>query len=187
MVRRLLIGLVLGLLVGGAIAAGLIAGLGVQTFAGTEGMLLGYLAAALAGAGTGLVAGKPIWSKGGKVEAGLKSFFGALLGAGLMFALHRWVNWSIAIPALGAASPTPIGDLPEASLPLLAAVLGGFFELDNTGEVEPAKGKNADRARVAAEEPGRKARVAAPASPPKGAPAEVEDDEAEGGSRRAKR
>jgi hypothetical protein len=189
MLRRLLLGLVLGLLVGGAIAAGLIEGLGVETFAGTEGMLLGYLGAALVGAGTGLVAGKPIWSKGGKIEAGLKSFFGALLGAGLMFALHRWVNWSLAIPALGATTPTPLGDLPEASLPLLGALLGGFFELDNTGEAEAAKGKGEERTRVAgAAEPTRKARVAAVPSPRKGAPpVEGEEEEVQGGSGRAKR
>jgi hypothetical protein len=188
MVRRLLIGIVLGLVIGGALAAGVVAGLGMPTFAGTEGMLLGYLAAAVAGAVTGLVAGKPIWSKGGKIEAGLKSFFGALLGAGLMFALHRWVSWQLALPALGVTTPTAIGDLPEASLPLLAAVLGGFFELDNTEKDDAnAQGKGGAGGRKAAEEPARKARVAAPAAARRGAPAEADDDEADVGSRSAKR
>src|SRR5271169_3627188 len=91
MLRRLLIGLVLGLVVGGLAAAGLVAGLHMTMFdAGTGGIVLAYIAAALTGVLTGLVAGKPIWASGAKIEAGLKAFFGALLGAGLMFALRHW-------------------------------------------------------------------------------------------------
>ena len=133
MLRRLVVGLVLGLVVGGVVAAGLVAGLRVLTFAGTGGAFLAYLAAAVTGTLTGLVAGKPIWSSGAKVEAGLKALFGALIGAGVMFAMRRWAGaWMLELPQIGVDHPTPIGDLPVASLPLLAAVLGGFFGLDNT-------------------------------------------------------
>jgi hypothetical protein len=161
MVRRLFLGLVIGLVIGGAVAAGVVAGLGVQTFASSGGAVIGYLAAALTGTLTGLVAGKPIWSSGGKIEAGLKAFFGAVLGAGLMFALQRWAGaWQIPLPAIGALGSGPVADLPAESLPLLAAVLGGLFELDNTaGGAEPAK-----RAR---EMPDERRRVADGAGRPK--------------------
>src|SRR5271169_810661 len=91
MLRRLLVGLILGLIVGGLVAAGLVAGLHQTLFgADTGGSAFAYLAAAVTGVLTGLVAGKPIWASGAKIEAGLKAFFGALLGAGLMFALRHW-------------------------------------------------------------------------------------------------
>ena len=90
MLRRLLVGLILGAIVGGLVAAGLVAGLHVLLFAGTTGVVLAYLTAAATGVLTGLVAGKPIWASGAKIEAGLKAFFGALIAAGLMFAARRW-------------------------------------------------------------------------------------------------
>jgi hypothetical protein len=140
MLRRLLIGLVLGLVVGGLVAASLIAGLRIPTFSGAGGAVLAYVSAALTGVLTGLLAGKPIWSSGAKVEAGLKALFGALLGAGAMFALRQWAgSWVVpSLPAIGANGTLAVGDLPAVSLPLLAAVLGGFFEVDNTGDRESA-------------------------------------------------
>jgi hypothetical protein len=152
MLRRLLLGLVFGLIVGGLVAAGLVAGLGIATFSSTGGALLAYAAAAVSGVLTGMVAGKPIWSSGAKVEAGLKAFFGALLGAGLMFALRQWAgSWMLSLPAIGANGSTAIGDLPAVSLPLLAAALGGFFGLDNTGggESDGKGGSGKARRRVA--------------------------------------
>jgi hypothetical protein len=132
MVRRLLIGLVVGLIVGGLVAAALIAGLHMAVFdAEAGGVALAYLAAATTGVLTGLVAGKPIWASGAKVEAGLKAFFGALVAAGLMFAARRWLTSWVDLDFVGAGQGA-IGDLPAASLPLVAAALGGFFELDNT-------------------------------------------------------
>src|SRR3979409_2609457 len=99
MLRRLFLGLVLGLVVGGLLAAGIFAGLKIETFAGSTGGALAYLAAAFAGVLTGLVAGKPIWASGAKVEAGLKAFFGALIAAGLMFALRQWAGfWVLDLP-----------------------------------------------------------------------------------------
>ncbi|MBV9948931.1 MAG: hypothetical protein JOZ69_18930 [Myxococcales bacterium] len=135
MFGRLLLGLLLGLVVGGALAAGLVAGLGVSTFSVAGGAVLAYAAAAVTGALTGLVAGKPIWASGAKIEAGLKAFFGAAIAAGVMFALRQWApsSWTLDLPAIGAHG-SPLWDLPAVSLPLVAAVLGGFFELDNTGD-----------------------------------------------------
>ena len=66
MLKRLFVGLFLGALVGAILAAVLVQGLGVMTFDGSPlGAAGAYLAAALTGVMTGLVAGKPIWSADG--------------------------------------------------------------------------------------------------------------------------
>ena len=89
MVKRLVVGLVIGLLLGALAAAVAIKGLAILTFDGAAGTAWAYILAAFTGALTGLVAGKPFWSADGKIEAGLKAFFGALLAAGGMFALQK--------------------------------------------------------------------------------------------------
>src|ERR1700726_1722327 len=118
MLKRLLLGLVLGLVVGAMVAAAVVAGLGWVKF---PAVLLGYALAAATGVLTGLVAGKPIWAKGGQIEAGLKAFFGGLLAAGGMFALSTWVHFDVDLSIVhgGAGS---IAELPAASLPIIAAV-----------------------------------------------------------------
>jgi hypothetical protein len=196
MLRRLLIGLVLGLVVGGAVAAGLVAGLGVHTFASAGGAVLAYLAAALTGVLTGLFAGKPIWSSGAKIEAGLKAFSGALIAAGVMFALRQWTgSWTPPdfLPAIGLNGQTPLADLPAVSLPLLAALLGGLFELDNTGGDED-RGNKGEGAKKGDVTKGRQRVATRGAEPGKARPAKTgsgteadSDDEAELISTRAKR
>jgi hypothetical protein len=139
MLKRLLLGLVIGLVVGGLAAGVAIEGLGLVMFAGGGGAALAYVFAAFTGVLVGLVAGKPIWAKGGQIEAGLKAFFGALLGAGLMFAIRSWLNVSLDLSQFHAGVGT-IGYLPAAALPLIAMILGGFYELDNTGDDTSDKG-----------------------------------------------
>jgi hypothetical protein len=134
MVRRLFVGLIVGLLVGCVVAAGVVGGLRIHELSGTGGAVLGYLGAALTGVLTGLVAGKPIWAADAKIEAGLKAFFGAAISAGLMFALRQWGGAFQPDLSFIGAGHGAVGDLPAASFPLLAAVLGAFFELDNTGD-----------------------------------------------------
>lgn len=158
MLKRLLLGLVIGLVVGGLIAGVAVEGLGMLTFAGTGGAALAYIFAAATGVLVGLVAGKPIWARGGQIEAGLKAFFGALLGAGLMFAIRSWLGVSLDLDFVHAGHGL-IGNLPAASLPLIAMLLGGFYELDNTPapdedkKSEKGKGDGKKRnVRVAAEE-----------------------------------
>jgi len=151
MVRRLVVGLVLGLVIGGLLAAGLVS-LKWTTFSGTAGALLAYASAVCTGVVTGLVAGKPIWASQARIEATLKAVFGALISAGLMYALRRWAGtWTMDLSALGAGGPAAAGQLPAVSLPLIGAGLGALFELDNTGDREPKKeaGKPAGRRRVA--------------------------------------
>lgn len=161
MLKRLFVGLLLGLFLGSAMAAVATQVLHVS-FAG-GGAVLAYLFAAGTGALLGLVAGKPIWSQTGKIEAGLKSFFGALISLGLMFALRRWVHFDIDLASIKAGAGA-VGDLPATTLPPIAALLGAFFELDNTPETEDkdaekSGGKGADK-KVRIADSGKKAAVA---------------------------
>lgn len=132
MLKRLLVGLVLGIVIGGVVAAALVQGLGMAHFSNA---VFAYLAAAVTGALAGLVAGKPIWSSDGRIESGLKAFFGVLLSLGAMFAIRQWLTVHLDLSALKAGSDT-LGNLPAASLPLIAAVLSAFYELDNTPNAE---------------------------------------------------
>lgn len=154
MLKRLIVGLVLGGVIGAVVAAVLVQGLGWLTFPNG---IVAYLAAAATGVVAGLVAGKPIWSADGKIEAGLKAFFGALLGLGGMFALRSWVNFDLDLEMLKAGHGT-VGQLPAASLPLIAMLLAGFYELDNSGSSDKKDEESKDGA--SKNESGKKVRVA---------------------------
>lgn len=182
MLRRLIVGLVLGLVLGALLAAGLVFGLKWTTFMGAGGGVLAYFSAVVTGVLTGLVAGKPIWASDARIEAGLKAAFGALIAAGVMFVLRRWGGpWTLDLSALGAGGPGAVGQLPAASLPLIGAVLGALFELDNTGDAErKAEGDVLPGRRVATE--GARA-----AGKSRGADVEDPASEPELASRRAKR
>jgi hypothetical protein len=144
MLWRLLVGFVIGLVMGGLLAAAFVAGLKITLFQGAAGVAFAYTAAALAGVLTGLFAGKPIWAVDARLEAGLKAFFGALLALGGMFALRQWGGGlQLDLNGLGGLGRGAVGDLPVASLPLIAAVLGSVFELDNTGDSGEAPKKEA--------------------------------------------
>jgi hypothetical protein len=165
MIKRLLVGLVTGFAVGAIVAVALVQGLGMTAM----GAVTAYLLAAGTGALTGLIAGKPIWSKGGQIEAGLKTFFGALLAVGMMFVLRMWVHFDVDLRFIHAGGPDEIGNLPAAAFPAIAALLGAFFEADNTGDDESKEGKEGEKKRVATDS---KARVAEPEE------AEEEEDDA---------
>lgn len=145
MLGRLLIGIVKGLIVGGLVGFGL-AKLGLAA----PGAVVAYLAAAVVGVLVGLIAGKPIWAKDAKIEAGAKAFVGALLGAGLMWAARRWLTLPLPLSLGPLAAPNPslnelpgtagtFGGLAITSLAAVAALLGGFYEADNTPEPEESK------------------------------------------------
>lgn len=177
MLRRLFVGLVLGAVIGGAAAAVLVGWLKVTLFVGAGGAFEAYGAALGVGVLAGLITGKPIWASDAKVEAGLKAVFGALLAAAGMFALRRWAP-NVPLPApFGTGAPAQLGDLP-ASLALVGASLGAFFELDNTGDAKPKV--ESTRARVSAQGAGRSAATR------KSSPAEA-DDEASQTESRARR
>ena len=154
MVKRLAVGLFLGLLVGLAVAAALTHGLGIA-FVGSFGAIAAYVAAAATGMLVGLVTGKPIWSATGKIEAGLKAFFGALIAAGLMFVIRKWVTVDVDLAFLSPGASGSLGAVPYAALPPISALLGAFFELDNTPEPKEKDGASLPpkaRVRVAAGE-----------------------------------
>lgn len=167
MVKRLVVGLVLGAVIGAVIAAVLVQGLGMVTFA----PVAAYLAAAATGVITGLVAGKPIWAADGKIEAGLKAFFGALLSLGAMFVLRQWVGVKVDLNALKAGADA-LGNLPAASLPIIAALLSAFYEIDNTGESDEGDKGSASASAKAGAAKKANVRVA-------GAEDEVEEEELE--------
>jgi hypothetical protein len=127
MAWRVLVGMLKGLALGAALAAALVAGLGLVQF----GPWLWAPAACGTGLLTGLLVGKPVWAPEAKVEAGLKALAGALLAAGGLLAVRAWLALPVDLSALGAGQGL-VGDLPAASLPLLAAALGAWFEADNT-------------------------------------------------------
>ena len=169
MVIRLVIGLLKGLVIGGLVGFAL-AKIGFAA----PGAIVAYLAAALTGALVGLVAGKPIWAAEARIEAGLKAGFGAILAMGLMWLVRSFVTVGIPFD-LGAlaeanrslqetAANGTIGGLAMTSLALVAGVLGGFYDADNT----PTGDGEADAKKRVAAGPD-KARLP-------GKPATVEDD-----------
>lgn len=163
MVKRLLVGLITGFAIGAIVAVALVQGLGMSVM----GAVPAYLLAAATGALTGLVAGKPIWSKGGQIEAGLKTFFGALLAVGAMFVLRMWVHINLDLNFIHAGGPDEIGNLPAVAFPAIAALLGAFFEADNTGDKDDAKSD------------GTKSRIATDAGKSRVADADEADEEDE--------
>ena len=183
MLKRLFVGLFLGGVVGAILAAVLVQGLGMMTFDGsTLGPASAYLAAAVVGVLTGLIAGKPIWSADGKIEAGLKAFFGALIALGGMFVLRQWIHVNVDLAALKAGpGPMEIGHLPAISLPIIAALLGGFFELDNTGNGD--KEKDETKRAASSTAAAKKVRVAGDAD----ADADSDEDSEEEDSAAAKK
>jgi hypothetical protein len=142
MILRLLFGLVKGLVVGGLLGLGL-----VQLGMATPTALFAYLAAAIAGVIVGLIAGKPIWAEGGKIEAGLKAGFGALLAMGLMW-LSRSFLTSVGLGFAGLGNAV-LGSYAISSLALVAGVLGGFYDADNTPTAESAEASGPNKVRIA--------------------------------------
>ena len=136
MLRRLFVGLAEGFVIGMALALVAVRGLGLNP---AMSALVMALLAAGAGFVVGLIAGRPIWARNAKTEALLKAAVGALVGAGLSFALGRWFTMPLELGAysLGAG---PAGKLAAVSLPLIATALALFFELDNTGSGEAQPG-----------------------------------------------
>jgi hypothetical protein len=146
MLKRLIFGLVFGLLVGGLLAAAVVKGIGLLAFASSgAGVALAYVFAAVTGILVGLVAGKPIWASGGQIEAGLKAFVGAAVAMGAMWAMRHWFTLDLDLHSMGLSptAPTAAGLLPVTTLPLIAAVLGAFYEADNTPAPEDEKGAKA--------------------------------------------
>jgi len=145
---RLLWSVVLAGLVGGAVAALAVKVFGIVTLSA----LAAYPLAVLVGVVVGLLAGKPVWVKGARVEAGLKAAFGALVAAGLMWALRTWVGFDVDLSAASLGQGAA-GLLPVIAFPAVALVLSLLFEVDNMF----GKGQDAaDKKRIAAPTTGKR-------------------------------
>src|SRR5260221_8656309 len=133
MIARLLFGLLKGLSVGGLLGFA-----AAKAGFPAPGAIIAYLGAAVSGVLVGLVAGKPIWTKDAKIEAGMKAIVGALLGSGLMWAVRHWLSGVTLPVALGtitndaAGNLGTIGGLALTSFAIVAAVIGGVYDPPNT-------------------------------------------------------
>lgn len=171
MLLRLLFGVVKGLVVGGLLGFGL-----VQIWPGALPAFMAYVAAPLAGVIVGLIAGKPIWAEGGKIEAGLKAGAGAVLGALLMWGTRALLD-GVSLAPFGVADAA-LGSWAITSLALVAATLGAFYDADNTPEPAEASADGKGTPKL---------RVAAPASDDLDLDLEEDDASAEEKQRKAKR
>lgn len=138
MAKRFLFGLVKGVLVGAALSFLWMRAFGAAPFAGW----LGYVAAVLTGAISGVVAGKPLWAKGALIEAALKGIVGAIVGFAALYGIRRWLPLTLELGPVGSGA---LGLVPTFALPIIATAIGVVFELDNTGAA-PVDDK---RARIA--------------------------------------
>lgn len=164
MLGRLIVGILKGLVVGGLIGFGLLK-LGFAVLPAW----LAYIAAAVTGVVIGLIAGKPIWAKDAKIEAGMKAGVGALLGAGLMFAARKWLTMYLPtdllsqIGVMTKSETIQLGYFPITSLATIAAVLGGFYDADNTPSPE-GEGEAKEEAKAPTAKAGSQKRIAQPAA-----------------------
>lgn len=176
MLGRLLVGIVKGIVLGGLLGFAL-----VKLGQAVPIAVVAYVAAAVTGILIGLIAGKPIWAKDAKIEAGMKAGVGALLAMGLMFAARKWLTMPVPGALLDVtranvqgAAPS-VGQFAMTSLAAVAAVLGGFYDADNTPEPEKADAKGEKAAAP-------KARIAEPP-----ADEELEDESLEEPEKKAKK
>lgn len=149
---RLVLGLLKGALIGGLVGFAL-AKLGLVA----PGAIFAYLGIALTGVLVGLVAGKPIWAEGARIEAGMKAFAGALLSLGLLWVVRRWLTIPMPVSLGELSQPNAalaetavngtLGGLAISSYAIVAAALGAFFEVDNTPDGESKSGGAAKSAK----------------------------------------
>ncbi len=146
---RLLVGLLKGLLIGALVGGALVAaGLG------TPGVLVAYPAAAAAAILVSLIAGKKIWEPDGRLQFMLKAVVGLLLGPGLLWLVRTFLQLPLpdlaslpgvsSLPGVAALhGPLTAGSFAVTSLALVAAVVGAFYDADNTPGAADAKSKGA--------------------------------------------
>jgi hypothetical protein len=96
-----------------------------------------YVAAALVGAITGLVAGTPVWRDGAKVEGGLKAVICAFIATVVLFGTRKWVGLAVDLGALTGGRGA-IGELPRVALPLIGVAIAWVLEIDDAFGPDPA-------------------------------------------------
>jgi hypothetical protein len=147
---RLLTGLAKGLIIGGLIGYGLAA-----AGAGVPGALIAYPVAVLLGGLLALIAGKPIWAEGARIEVGTKAVAGAVFAPGLLWLARSFATVGIpfdlgALPGLASLSgqAATIGTFAVTSLAMVAALIGGFFDADNSPLDEAQQAALAGKQRI---------------------------------------
>lgn len=123
---RLIWSVVLAALIGGGVAAIAIKLLGIVSL----GALSAYPLAILVGIVIALMAGKPVWAHGAKLESALKAVFGAVGSIALMYGLRRWLGFELDLSSYGLGQGAA-GLLSIVAFPAVALVLSLLFEVDN--------------------------------------------------------
>jgi hypothetical protein len=129
-ILRLLFGLLKGIVLGALIGYGLAAaGVAVPS------ALIAYPVAAGLGMLLALVAGKPIWAKGARIEVGMKAAAGALVVPGMLWLIRRFLTMGVPfdLPSKLGFEPSgaTLGMFGMTGLAMAGAVLAGFFDADN--------------------------------------------------------
>jgi hypothetical protein len=101
MLKRLVFALLEGAL------PGVLAAFALSSVGAAGSALAVYAAAAAVGVLTGLLAGRPIWAKGAKVEGSLKAVVGLFISVTMLFGIRKWlpgvsVPWMV-LPGIGVA------------------------------------------------------------------------------------
>ncbi|MEZ4441724.1 MAG: hypothetical protein R3B72_21670 [Polyangiaceae bacterium] len=141
MLGRLLKGLLKGLILGSLVGYGLAAaGMAAPS------ALVAYPVAVVLGVLLAMVAGKPIWAEGARIEVGAKAAAGALLAPGLLALARYFVNVGLpfdpsALPGIRAGGEVALGTFAVTSMAMVGAVLAGFFDADNSPPEPEAEGK----------------------------------------------
>jgi hypothetical protein len=125
MLKRLALGVLEGA------APGLLVALVAEQVGQGWGGAVAYLAAAAVGVATGLVAGKPFWAPGAKVESLLKAVSGAFLALVVMYGVRKWLGGVVLeLSAIGAGAGA-LGDLPRVVLPVTGVAIAFVLEIDD--------------------------------------------------------
>jgi hypothetical protein len=131
MLKRLVLALLEGALPGAA-AAFALTELGAANVAPAM-----YAAAAAAGVSTALIAGRPIWAKGAKVEGLLKAVAGLFIAVTMLFGVRKWLpGMNIDLGAFGAGAG-PVGSLPWVVLPAICVAFALVLEIDDAIGADP--------------------------------------------------
>jgi hypothetical protein len=134
---RVVLGLLKGAVVGAALGwAALKLGVG--------GGAAAFLTYALIGGIVGMVCGKPPWRQDTFWTSALKGLFGVGVGIGLYVLGRKFLPGAhVSLPAaLGAPPDRSIAELPILIGPIIGAVLGTFFEVDDGGGAKAAADKS---------------------------------------------
>ena len=126
--------LIVGVGKGSAVAAIVVAALRALS-ANWSSVAVVYSASVVAGLLTGLVAGRPVWRRGSKLEASVKAVVGAFIATTTLFGIRKWLP-HVEVD-LGAFGRGPLGEVPAASLPIVASALALVFEIDHAFGPDP--------------------------------------------------